>query len=297
MQGEQLQLEIREFETELGMQILNLEYFKDKMLLMQAQDNGVVLDEEQLLFIAGGQDNTFDDDVDEPPIQDLLLNAPTAQTMFMANVSSADPFYDKAGPSYDSDILSEIVTYVNQNRSSSLGMVITNWGGDFNPLSIRGNPKLDELFQCYGKSMVGLVDAPTCLLLGLCVLRRELNLLLTSSRAMDRDCCNFFICRLAHWELRGEKLVGLKLIFTDMLGLGLGHKNRFFESHNVYSARDPGCKPGGFAVLRNTLMYVGRRPDHVRGSALNILLDLIREHVDFLQLLHSQILFFLSFNE
>ncbi|GJX20790.1 hypothetical protein Tco_0223467 [Tanacetum coccineum] len=32
----------------------NLEYFKDKMLLMQAQENGVVLDKEQLLFIIGG---------------------------------------------------------------------------------------------------------------------------------------------------------------------------------------------------------------------------------------------------
>ncbi|GKG19680.1 hypothetical protein Tco_0376779, partial [Tanacetum coccineum] len=31
------------------------------------------------------------------------------QTMFMANISSADPVYDEAGPSYDSDILSEYV--------------------------------------------------------------------------------------------------------------------------------------------------------------------------------------------
>ncbi|GKA17770.1 hypothetical protein Tco_0697607 [Tanacetum coccineum] len=68
----------------------NSKYFKDKMLLMQAQENGVALDEEHLLFIA---------DVDE---------APTAQTMFMANLSSADPVYDEAGPSYDSDILSEV---------------------------------------------------------------------------------------------------------------------------------------------------------------------------------------------
>ncbi|GJT38035.1 retrovirus-related pol polyprotein from transposon TNT 1-94 [Tanacetum coccineum] len=37
----------------------NSEYFKDKMLLMQAQENGVALDEEQLLFIVGGQDNTI----------------------------------------------------------------------------------------------------------------------------------------------------------------------------------------------------------------------------------------------
>nr|GFC60447.1 hypothetical protein [Tanacetum cinerariifolium] len=57
---------------------------------MQAQENGVALDAEQLLFLA---------DVDE---------APTAQTMFMANLSSADPITDEAGPSYDSDILSEI---------------------------------------------------------------------------------------------------------------------------------------------------------------------------------------------
>ncbi|GKC62996.1 integrase, catalytic region, zinc finger, CCHC-type containing protein [Tanacetum coccineum] len=90
------------------------EYFKDKMLLMQAQKNGVALDEEQLLFIASGQDNTIDEDVDEQPVQDLALNmdnefqvddcdafdsdvdeAPTAQTMFMANLSSADPIYDE----------------------------------------------------------------------------------------------------------------------------------------------------------------------------------------------------------
>ncbi|GJR44100.1 integrase, catalytic region, zinc finger, CCHC-type containing protein [Tanacetum coccineum] len=105
----------------------NSEYFKDKMLLMQAQENGVALDEEQLLFIAGGQDNVIDEDMDEQPVQDLALNvdnvfqaddcdtfdsdvdeAPTAQTMFMANLSSTDPVYDEVGPSYDLDILSEV---------------------------------------------------------------------------------------------------------------------------------------------------------------------------------------------
>nr|GEY39574.1 hypothetical protein [Tanacetum cinerariifolium] len=34
--------------------------------------------------------------------------APTTQTMFMANLSSDDPITDKAGPLYDSDILSEV---------------------------------------------------------------------------------------------------------------------------------------------------------------------------------------------
>nr|GFA13268.1 Gag-Pol polyprotein [Tanacetum cinerariifolium] len=79
----------------------------------------------------GGQDNAFDDDVDEQPIQDLALNvdnvfqvedydafdsdvdeALTAQTMFMANLSSVDPITDEAGPSYDSNILSEVVQIV-----------------------------------------------------------------------------------------------------------------------------------------------------------------------------------------
>ncbi|GJS54953.1 hypothetical protein Tco_0628315 [Tanacetum coccineum] len=90
------------------------------------------MDDEQLLFIAGGQDNAIDEDVDEQPVQDLALNVdnvfqaddsdafdsdvdedPTAQTMFMANLSSADPTYDEANPSYDSDILSEVPDYDN----------------------------------------------------------------------------------------------------------------------------------------------------------------------------------------
>nr|GEZ15015.1 hypothetical protein [Tanacetum cinerariifolium] len=76
----------------------------------------------------GGHDNAIDEDVDEQPIQDLVLNidnvfqeddcdafdsdvdeAPMAQTMFMANLSSTDPVYDKAYPSYDSNILSKYV--------------------------------------------------------------------------------------------------------------------------------------------------------------------------------------------
>nr|GEW40090.1 integrase, catalytic region, zinc finger, CCHC-type, peptidase aspartic, catalytic [Tanacetum cinerariifolium] len=86
-------------------------------------ENGVALDEEQLLFLAGGQDNAIDKDwmsnlsldvdnvfhADECDAFDSDVDAaPTAQTMFMANLSSADPVYDEAGPSYASNILSEI---------------------------------------------------------------------------------------------------------------------------------------------------------------------------------------------
>ncbi|GKC39760.1 retrovirus-related pol polyprotein from transposon TNT 1-94 [Tanacetum coccineum] len=52
----------------------NSDYFKDKMLLMQAQENGAVLDKEELLFLAGEQTNTFDADVDNQPVRDLPLN-------------------------------------------------------------------------------------------------------------------------------------------------------------------------------------------------------------------------------
>ncbi|GKB33557.1 hypothetical protein Tco_0872958 [Tanacetum coccineum] len=88
---------------------------------------GVSLDEEQLLFLASGQDNVVDEDVDEQPVQDLALNvdnvfqaddcdafdsdvdeAPTVQTMFMANLSSTDAVYDKDSSSYDLDVLSEV---------------------------------------------------------------------------------------------------------------------------------------------------------------------------------------------
>nr|GEZ16310.1 reverse transcriptase domain-containing protein [Tanacetum cinerariifolium] len=75
----------------------NSEYFKDKMLLMHAQENGAK------------NCDAFDSNVDE---------APTAQTMFMANLSSADPITDEAGPSYDSDILSEPI---KENKRCQLG--------------------------------------------------------------------------------------------------------------------------------------------------------------------------------
>ncbi|GKE18680.1 retrovirus-related pol polyprotein from transposon TNT 1-94 [Tanacetum coccineum] len=77
-------------------------YFKDKMLLMQAQESRVVLDEEHSLFLAEEQVTNVDDDVDDSPENDLALNVdhvfeadecdafdsdvdegPTTQTMFI----------------------------------------------------------------------------------------------------------------------------------------------------------------------------------------------------------------------
>ncbi|GJX53072.1 hypothetical protein Tco_0281441 [Tanacetum coccineum] len=124
MHGVQVQLVMGEHKIELGMLI---QVKQGRLSATTTMENGVALDEEQLLFIAGGQDNAIDEDVDEQPVQDLALNvdnvfqaddcdafdsdvdeAPTTQTMFMANLSSADPVYDEAGLSYDSDILSKV---------------------------------------------------------------------------------------------------------------------------------------------------------------------------------------------
>ncbi|GJU12608.1 retrovirus-related pol polyprotein from transposon TNT 1-94 [Tanacetum coccineum] len=90
-----VQLVMGELRTELGMLI---QVKQGRLSATTATENGVALDEEQLLFIAADDCDAFNSDVDE---------ASMTQTMFMANLSSADPVYDEAGPSYDSDILSK----------------------------------------------------------------------------------------------------------------------------------------------------------------------------------------------
>lgn len=76
------------------------------MLLMQAQENGAVLDEEELLFLVEEQANKYDADVDDQPVKDIALSdhnifqaedcdafdsdvddEPMAKSIFMANLS------------------------------------------------------------------------------------------------------------------------------------------------------------------------------------------------------------------
>ncbi|GJX42912.1 hypothetical protein Tco_0257902 [Tanacetum coccineum] len=101
MQGVQVQLVMGELRTELGMQI---QVKQGRLSVTTATENGVALDEEQLLFITVDDCDAFDSDVDE---------APTAHTMFMANLLSVDPVYDEASPPYDSDILFEVLDQDN----------------------------------------------------------------------------------------------------------------------------------------------------------------------------------------
>ncbi|GJY22176.1 hypothetical protein Tco_0394742 [Tanacetum coccineum] len=75
-----------------------------------AKNQAIVQNDKDVVQNVQGRQNkadqcdAFDSDVDE---------APTTQTMFMANLSSADPIYDEAGPSYDSDILTEVHDHDN----------------------------------------------------------------------------------------------------------------------------------------------------------------------------------------
>ncbi|GKA25003.1 hypothetical protein Tco_0711036 [Tanacetum coccineum] len=86
----QVQLDMGELRTELGMQI-QVKQDRLRCKTANAQENRVALDEEQLLFLAGGQDNAIDEDVDEQPVHDLALN--------VDNVFQSDDF-----DAFDSDV-------------------------------------------------------------------------------------------------------------------------------------------------------------------------------------------------
>ncbi|GKF85992.1 hypothetical protein Tco_0253819 [Tanacetum coccineum] len=106
MHGVQVRLVMGELRIESGM-LIQVKQGRLSATTTTLRRMGVALDEEQLLFLSDGHDNTIDEDMDEQPVQDLALNvdnvfqaddcdafdsdvdeAPTAQTMFMANLSS-----------------------------------------------------------------------------------------------------------------------------------------------------------------------------------------------------------------
>nr|GFA00203.1 retrovirus-related Pol polyprotein from transposon TNT 1-94 [Tanacetum cinerariifolium] len=67
MLGELVQQPMREYRTELGMQI---RVKQDRLSVTIA----MVLDEEGLLFLAGDHANTFGTNVDEQPVRDMEQN-------------------------------------------------------------------------------------------------------------------------------------------------------------------------------------------------------------------------------
>nr|GEW94616.1 integrase, catalytic region, zinc finger, CCHC-type, peptidase aspartic, catalytic [Tanacetum cinerariifolium] len=90
MHGVQVQLVMGELRTELGM-LIQVKQF----ILSATTATDLTLNVDNV-FQADDCDAS-NSDVDE---------APTAKTMFMANLSSVDPVYDEADSSYDSNVLS-----------------------------------------------------------------------------------------------------------------------------------------------------------------------------------------------
>ncbi|GJS71498.1 retrovirus-related pol polyprotein from transposon TNT 1-94 [Tanacetum coccineum] len=117
--GEMVLQAIGAHRIELGMPM------QDKMLLMQAQENGAVLDEEELLFLAGEQANTFNVDVDNQLVQDLALNE---DNIFQADESgSANP---QAGPS-NASILSELQLNLTMKNNKIIEETVTTLKQEF----------------------------------------------------------------------------------------------------------------------------------------------------------------------
>ncbi|GJR95004.1 hypothetical protein Tco_0267178 [Tanacetum coccineum] len=94
------------------------------MLLMQAQENGAVLDEEELLSLAGEQGNTFDADVDNQPVQDIALNK---DNIFQADECDA----------FDSDVddepTAQIQKYLDTEVKEQMKAVFEKFGSRSGP--------------------------------------------------------------------------------------------------------------------------------------------------------------------
>ncbi|GKB77062.1 integrase, catalytic region, zinc finger, CCHC-type containing protein [Tanacetum coccineum] len=132
------------------------EWFKDKMILAQAQEAGVVLNDEQQDFLADSLEETDD-------CEDLQLQATTnfkadhvdaydsdcddeatANAIFMANFSPVGSLNDDTvEPRYDSDILSEVPHYDTYHDSDMLSSNIQKLGYIENIIS--NNESYDEL--------------------------------------------------------------------------------------------------------------------------------------------------------
>ncbi|GJR17258.1 retrovirus-related pol polyprotein from transposon TNT 1-94 [Tanacetum coccineum] len=132
------------------------EWFKDKMLLAQAQNAGVVLNEEQQDFLADSLDET--DDCEDLQLQAIANfkayyvdvydsdcdDEATTNAISMANLSPVGSLNDDTvAPRYDSDTLSEVPHYDTYHDSDMLNSNIQELGYIENIVS--NNESYDEL--------------------------------------------------------------------------------------------------------------------------------------------------------
>nr|GEV48002.1 integrase, catalytic region, zinc finger, CCHC-type, peptidase aspartic, catalytic [Tanacetum cinerariifolium] len=245
------------------------------MLIMQAQENGVVLDKDQLLFIAGGQTNTFDDDdVDEAPVQDLALNEdnvfqadqcdafdsdvdedPTAQTMFMENISSAGPIYDEVGLAYDLNILSKVQDH--DNYIDSVGV----YHEGIQTALVKEVKEMKEFFeQMEAKVEQNAVD-------------KQLN---TASRFFEMH--DTYTVKQAGY---GDYVIGNSVIYRVNYVEGLGHNlfsvGQFYDSDLEVAFRKHSCyvrDVDGVELLkgsRGSILYTISVEDMMKSSLIFLL--------------------------
>ncbi|GKB64863.1 hypothetical protein Tco_0921049 [Tanacetum coccineum] len=114
--------------------VKDAKWFKEKMLLAQAHEAKVILQEEQQDFLADGLEE-FDSNCDDLPLNTTSIfkadhvdafdsdcdEAPTASAIFIARLSPAGSVNgDDVSPTYDSDILSEVPNYDTHHETDML---------------------------------------------------------------------------------------------------------------------------------------------------------------------------------
>ncbi|GKD18246.1 hypothetical protein Tco_1207404 [Tanacetum coccineum] len=132
------------------------EWFKEKMLLAQAQEAGVILNDDQQDFLADSLEETDDCDdlqlqattnfkVDQVDAHDSDCDdEATTNAIFMENLSPVGSLNDyTVEPRYDSDILSEVPHYDTYHDSDVLNSNIQELGYIENIIS--NNESYDEL--------------------------------------------------------------------------------------------------------------------------------------------------------
>ncbi|GJS25131.1 hypothetical protein Tco_0453763 [Tanacetum coccineum] len=101
--------------------VLRILLFKDKMLLMNAHENGAVLDEEQLLFLAGEHATNFDDDMCNIIPYDQYVED-NEEHVVKSNVSSVrnDALISILDEMHEQGVQSRSVSLINANDVTDL---------------------------------------------------------------------------------------------------------------------------------------------------------------------------------
>ncbi|GJT03866.1 hypothetical protein Tco_0838328 [Tanacetum coccineum] len=114
--------------------VKDLEWFKEKMLLAQAQEARVVLHADQQDFLA--------DRMEE--MEDYCDDEATASAIFMASISPARSLNDDTvALTYDSDILYEVPTYNNYHKNDILNSFVQEM--EYTEHFVSNNDSYDEL--------------------------------------------------------------------------------------------------------------------------------------------------------